>query len=85
VAGLHTGEVVGSIPTAPIICINDLAIRASDRAHVSPKKSLGVDPRLVRDEGVVGSNPIAPTNISRFSDHHRHRLRHRYVIARLMR
>jgi hypothetical protein len=35
---LHTGEVVGSIPTAPTIDINGLAVRVSDPAHVSPKK-----------------------------------------------
>ena len=42
---LHTGEVVGSIPTAPTICIKDLAQMACKRAHVSPKKSLETDPR----------------------------------------
>jgi hypothetical protein len=36
---LHTGEVVGSIPTAPTIRINYLARSARNRAHVSPKIS----------------------------------------------
>ena len=33
----HTGEVVGSIPTAPTICINYLALAARNLAHVSPE------------------------------------------------
>jgi hypothetical protein len=39
---LHTGEVVGSIPTAPTINVKDLAGPALERAHVSPMKSTGV-------------------------------------------
>jgi hypothetical protein len=35
---LHTGEVVGSIPTAPTIEINTLDFLSFDRAHVSPMK-----------------------------------------------
>jgi hypothetical protein len=54
--------VAGSIPAPPTICINGLALIACERAHVLPKKSLGGDPHLVRDEGVAGSNPAAPTN-----------------------
>ena len=34
---LHTGEVVGSIPTAPTISINILALTFCGYAHVSPK------------------------------------------------
>jgi hypothetical protein len=50
---LHTGEVVGSIPTAPTIDFKDLGQIACERAHVSPKKSLEGGPYLVRDEGVA--------------------------------
>jgi hypothetical protein len=39
----HAGEVVGSIPTAPTICINGLALTALDHVHVSLKKSLETD------------------------------------------
>jgi hypothetical protein len=35
---LHTGEVVGSIPTAPTIDINSLGLAIVNCAHVSPKK-----------------------------------------------
>src|SRR5260370_19570948 len=37
---LHTGEVVGSIPTAPTIDINILDFVSSYRAHVSPAKRI---------------------------------------------
>jgi hypothetical protein len=34
----HTGEVVGSIPTAPTIEINNLEFCNCDRAHEMPMK-----------------------------------------------
>jgi len=39
-AFLSSGEVVGSIPTAPTIEINDLSLIACERAQVSPRKPL---------------------------------------------
>src|SRR5215510_14814360 len=36
--------------------------------------------RLVRDEGVAGSNPATPTSTSRNPDSQRHRLRHRFEL-----
>ena len=41
---LHTGEVVGSIPTAPTIDISILALLSCYRAHVSPMKTAEVLP-----------------------------------------
>jgi hypothetical protein len=41
---LHTGEVVGSIPTAPTIEINTLAFVSCDCAHVSPMKRVRARP-----------------------------------------
>jgi hypothetical protein len=50
---LHTGEVVGSIPTAPTIDFKELAQMACERAHVSPKKSLEYDRRGRVKSGVI--------------------------------
>jgi hypothetical protein len=49
---LHTGEVVGSIPTAPTSNIKDLTRSVLESAHVSPMKSpLEADP--------FGKRPVA--------------------------
>jgi hypothetical protein len=74
---LHTGEVVGSIPTAPTILRALLGsirqYRAEQYANVHARLvgnpwdlSLSycgtVGKRLVRDEGVAGSNPATPAS-----------------------
>ena len=53
---LHTGEVVGSIPTAPTIGINNLAFISCHCAHVSPTKPcLNSRPFLEQRELLTGN------------------------------